>query len=1074
MKLPGRSRGEEIDEQRVDVDRITDDSRSADESRSVEMVPAPAGAFRSSLMLILLLDMTALLCWRFWNHPGPHSVGRLAVMFAVSVPLLAAYALRPTVRRLYKLHRRGRWRSNVSLLVGSTVCVAMLTVSFAVNDSLHESLKSVAGSTLGPVDHLIFAQSAADRTAIQQALVAAGTADDQANRVIKLNAVLDGRLSFIAAPGFASANVPGRNLAVTAIEMDFIEAAQFGKDEMATGIAGLKTPLAGHCVVGEETAKALSLSPGQTLSFESPGGALTLVVDAILPRRGLASLAVNGEPHPRTVFVPPGTLTVAASQQSDLFSGQTEMQNGLRFVIALSNLGGVLEGERLSLQVRDRLQQIFTPSAPVAASPPQTNTQEPLVTESPVQYVAIKHEMLERTRERVRPLVLLVAALCGLAVILGLFLLLQLYGNLSFERALRLANWRTMGVRRLDAMAAYAAEACGFGFVTALLGAGIGSGLAALALRSGVGSGTGSELRGTVRLGSVFSGAAIGFVLALVSIILGAVAVTKGEVVAAFRRPARGTFSGPSKSSALIGALIAGLFFGYRGFADHNQVLMLVCPLILLVVLLRIGHKLGLVPDRVLVSVPFLAVVLGYTLLFPFAYSSGFSRISGSLVASQSVISILAASGIFVSLRHPLVTLVRRFGFSKSLSSESNPISTASPVRDKRAAWLQIVFRNPVTAPLRSLLSIATFASVSLSLVSFLLVSSSLSNYQDARVHSAAGGWGMLVRVTPEGAAQLDRISGLAEVEKSARVATATFLVTTGSTRPEVSAEVASVTADYLVERTAALEARATGLADDAAAFTALINTPGTAVVDRSLAVDESGKTTIKVGSTVFVRNRVTAKVERLTVTGVARSLAGLGTIVVGPVTMDRLVSGGPTDRRLLLSVKEHVTSKQIADLSGGSIETPIDVRTFGELASESGSILAGMASVLRWLLVAAFLFATMALVIMATHSATRSYADLATMRAVGLSTKDARLMALFEAIIHAVEGLILGVVLTLFITARSASLGAIATAVDVPILSIAVVLVLAMALVVGLTYRRHEEKIVESTGTTMSGSFWR
>ena len=88
------------------------------------------------------------------------------------------------------------------------------------------------------------------------------------------------------------------------IGVDFEAAHVFGREPSATGVSGA-TPAPGHAAITTDLARALDVGPGSRIDVYAYGHPRTLIVDRVLPRRGLAGFSLRNEQESRNVLVSP-------------------------------------------------------------------------------------------------------------------------------------------------------------------------------------------------------------------------------------------------------------------------------------------------------------------------------------------------------------------------------------------------------------------------------------------------------------------------------------------------------------------------------------------------------------------------------------------------------------------------------------------------------------------------------------------------------------------------------------------------------------------------------------------------
>src|SRR5439155_1361072 len=119
------------------------------------------------------------------------------------------------------------------------------------------------------------------------------------------------------------------------IGVDFGAARRFGGDPAATGMSG-PTPPIGHAAITTDLARALDVRAGKRVAVFAYGTRTALVVDRILPRRGVAGFSLGADQESRNVLVSPQTF--------DRISAGTGSGAPPSWSIAVSDRGGVENG----------------------------------------------------------------------------------------------------------------------------------------------------------------------------------------------------------------------------------------------------------------------------------------------------------------------------------------------------------------------------------------------------------------------------------------------------------------------------------------------------------------------------------------------------------------------------------------------------------------------------------------------------------------------------------------------------------------------------------------------------------
>jgi FtsX-like permease family len=613
--------------------------------------------FRSTLLIVLGIDLLALLLWRAWSNPGSGGINRLALVIAATIPVAVVAATRPLTRRLVLRSLLRRKTQSLLLAICGLLATTALTASWQLDAGYKASANGAAAATLGPVDELIFTSSAADRARVQQLIT-----DTTATTELTLSTPapngwtrrIDGQLGFVSAPVLLEQGV--NTLRATAIELDVVNASTFGGVPADTGFAGAVALDGKGLLLGADVAQRFAIDRSKPVRLGVGGGSLDVQVGGVLERRGLAALSLSGEAHPLVVFVAPGTLVATATDPSALSYG-----------IAISNKGGVREGLRSSTAVTNGLRDLLL-GKPGSETANATSSVDASV-------VARKQDLFNKANKVNLPLLRLVRLLTMLlsfavgAVLLGSCL------AFSWARQSEVNTLRALGFVRSDLLGFFALEAWILSLLSALFGALLGTLFAWIAFPASSGStGTGfSDLAPKVSRIAGVSGFAAGFSVMVLTITAAFFAASLGSVAHGLRK----RFGAPRdqhrvRSRRHVIAGVVGLapmaMFGLWTLVHGVQSLS---PFLLLVALGSFGVVMfaGLrrvapeFPSRIVVG----GVVGAMALIGPFAWSKVFKRMDTGSVLLQTLLLAFAC-----------VALLSRWGTQATKSAKSPKASSAS------------------------------------------------------------------------------------------------------------------------------------------------------------------------------------------------------------------------------------------------------------------------------------------------------------------------------------------------------------------------------------------------------------
>ena len=433
----------------------------------------------------------------------PELTAPLAVVVATFALVLLAVAVRAPVLRRLALRQVVRRPTEAALVVlGSVLGTAIIVGSLVVGDTLGFSVRQVAYSTLGPVDERVVSTTRQGGEFVST-LLRQGLADHE-----QVDGVLSGVVTQTAAVRVSS----GEEIAeprVLAFDVGFGEAEAFGSAGGPSGLGG-SPPAPGRVVVNAPFARALQLAAGDAVQLYLAGRPQAFVVDRVLPEEGLAGTGFGANQN-RNVFLPEGTLSQDTGAST-------------RWVTWVSNRGGVEEGATLSDEVAAHLRTALG------------DLDRQVAVEKP------KEEVLRSADVTGDTLGALFLMIGSFSIIAGALLLVNVFVMLAEERKGQLGVLRAAGLKRSRLVAAFTLEGAAYAAVAAVLGVGlgvlVGRAVAFVAARifttwSVDGSGLDVTFDATAR--SLVNGALLGLVVALVTVLLTSLRISRFNIIAAIR-----------------------------------------------------------------------------------------------------------------------------------------------------------------------------------------------------------------------------------------------------------------------------------------------------------------------------------------------------------------------------------------------------------------------------------------------------------------------------------------------------------------------------------------------------------
>ncbi len=642
----------------------------------------------------------------------------------VSAPFVVVLAANPVVRRLALRYPRRRLMEATLVVLGSLLGTGIITGSLIVGDTISRSIRAGAYDQLGPVDEVVSVSGLEEGRRLTAAV---GPLDG----IDGADGVLDGMLSFVTAPvALAGERVQAR---AQLIEVDFDEGRRLGDDPSITGLVG-PTPSPGRVVVAQDAPHATRLGAGRPLSNIAVGQEVTLTVDRVLPRTGLAGFwPIDQRQQSYNVFVTPGSLAAVGLADADLPPGIEPP----RSFIAFSNVGGVEDGAALTDEATAVIEEALDDAAAVQP---------------------VKRDLITVADATADSLTQLYITMGMFSVAAGVLLLVNIFVMLAEERRSQLGMLRALGLRRSSLIMAFTAE----GWIYALVAGAVGSVLGVqigrvIAWRADSILSTGDELY-TLDLtfayesSTVAEGFAIGLAISVSAILLTSVWLARLNVIAAIRNlPTRPSRPQRRRRSALGTAVLgAGLVWSLVSFVGGEPYGVATAPMVVAVGIGVLAAREG--RQRATVTAVSAFVLTWGTLFIPaFAWLDIDVGVPIFLVQG---ISMCAAAVALLSVHQSSLGawLGRRFG---------------------RTLPMRIGLAYPIVKRFRTSMTLGMFGIVLLTMVYLSVISVMFRNQIDDMTADLSGGFGVMVTsnptdpVDPEALAATDGVAAVAPLAYS-------------------------------------------------------------------------------------------------------------------------------------------------------------------------------------------------------------------------------------------------------------------------------------------------------------------
>jgi putative ABC transport system permease protein len=743
----------------------------------------------------------------------------LVVVFALSLPFFFVLLFRPLLRRIAWRNARRRPREALLVVMGSMLGTAIMTGSFVVGDTLDASIRARAPRQLGPIDEIVSVVGLEQGEQLRQRF--ATFRSDDVDGVLPMTGVR----AAVATVGEKRRAEPQAQL----LEIDFETGRGFGFQPEATGIDGA-TPGAGDAVIGEDVADELRVGAGDTIEVFGYGQSRRLRVDRVLPQRGVAGFWFGPETSSPNVFVAPGTIAeLAAAAPAGNTAGPPLV------AVAVSNVGGVEGGAFYTTKVTRQLEG--------AIEGLEANI-EP-----------IKEDLLEEARENGASLTELYTSMGMFAVAAGILLLVNIFVMLAEERKSELGMLRAVGLRRSSLVGAFATE----GWFYALLGCAVGTflglglgriitGLATRILSGEAGFVPPTEF--TADPASIQAGVAIGFVIALGTVVVTSIRVSRFNIIQAIRdinEPARRR---PRRRSQAAGALLSllGLAVTTSSFAGKNGAGIIVGPML---VLAGLGSPLARRFPKRAVATALSALIVAWGIVsLPVAVIAD-APIEIFIFVLQGL-TLAAASVVLVSQNQEVIG---RFIGRLARGSLDVRLGLAYPLARR--------FRTGMT--------LGMFAIVLFTLSYITILSHTFQGQLDTFTAELSGGYNAMVESNPTNPIPIEELANEEGVNAVAPLATLPADITRDD-ETEPANWTMTAYDDGLIEG-GPPELRDQGrYSSNEAAWRAVLDDPSLAIVDNFFLSDDPGppQAALDIGDSFEVADPVTGRSRTLTVAAIA------------------------------------------------------------------------------------------------------------------------------------------------------------------------------------------------------------
>lgn len=887
-----------------------------------------------------------------------------------SLPFVYLLLRRPVLRRLAFRNATRRPRETALVLLGSLLGTAIITGSLVVGDTLGQSFRAAVYSHQGPIDELV------ETTGVPLAEVERRVASVQ-------SADIDGVLPFTTAAVSAMtvAEGPGRKAQPNAhlLELDFGRGAAFGNAPDSTGISG-PTPAAGHAVITKDLARDLDVDAGQSIVVSAYGSRLTLVVDRIADRKGIAGFRLSPGSEAPNVLTGPGTIARLGSASVGGAPPHT--------YVAVSNRGGVVDGAELTDTVVAQLR--------------------PALDGLPARIVELKKDTLEFSDEQGAEFTQLFAGIGFFSVLAGILLLVNIFVMLAQERKTELGMLRAVGLRRASLVGTFSLEGWLYALASSALGtiAGLGVGrlivIVAAAIFSQPGDIFSLELRYSATWSSIQGGFSSGFFISLLTVVITSFVIARLNVIRAIRdlpEPPRSRRQATLASVAGAVVMVMGGAVLSGGIANEQPAGVLAGPALVgfgLVLLLR-----RFVPRRPLTSVVS-ALVLVYSVFAFDVFPSAFRDAEIPVFVLLGVI-LTTSAVVLVSVNQESIG-----GFLRRLGGQSMA--------------LRLGLAYPLAKRFRTGMILSMYALVVFTLVFMTTFSYLFEQQLDEFTAKVSGGSDVRVESLPtnpipvDGARSVEGVAGAVAVTN----AFAQF-------KPECDRCVeplefedwpaSTFDRSFLAQGPPTLAKRLPEYADDAAAYEAVLTDP-TAFIPTLFFLQAGGgppTQVVELGDSVEVRNPETGVVRPLRVIAIAESGFGNLMALISPATMTSLFGPRSSPNTLFVAVADGADPDVVADaINGRFVENGADAESFRSIVSSNLGQQRQFFRLIQGYLALGLLVGIAGLGVVMVRAVRERRREIGVLRSLGFESAAVRRAFVAESAFVAFEGIVIGTGLAL------------------------------------------------------------
>lgn len=921
---------------------------------------------------------------------------------AVAAAMALAAWWRPLLWRLAVRNVARRRTDSLLVVAGCMLGTALITGSLAVGDTLEGSLRAQAANRIGPVDVVVrsFVQGTGDAIATTLALDPPSAADG-----VLSGTAVEGTVATLATPDEGDGErvvVPSSRL----LEFDLAEAAAFGGDPGATGVAGGR--LAEDRIgLSDDLAGQLRVAEGDEVEVFAYGRSRRLVVDRVLPSRGLVGLGAEGAGSAHTAFVAADTIRQLAFVP--------ELPTNARapeYLTLLSAEGGVMEGAERSDALEDQVRAALSDFPGHDIAP-------------------VKAELLDTAAEDAASYAELFVSLAAFAVLGGVALLVNVLVMLAEERRRELGVLRAVGMSRSALVTCCVLEGALYAAAAAAAGTVVGIGVARLIVAlggevlSGIRLGGGVELNFGVQSDTLAVGFLAGLLVSLAVVLATSVATSRLPVIAAIRGEDRRRSVSAKAWSANPGGVSAkawsangggvspqrgGMMLGLGGCAlvvsagavgsvaagDQRSALLLPClavPLLTVLVLRLRGRSSGGI-RRTVRTLAALAAMAWAVAAFPLLR---LDDTDVALFVVQGLVLTLAGVGLAVDHAPLAAGGLRRVGGRAGLV-------------------LRLATASPGVHHLRTGATLLAYALVVFTLVLSSVISSFFSSQVDQLVVDEGAGFDLLVTTDSSSPVTADTLAAFSQSEAVASLAwtVADFRVLHDSAQREPFRDWALSGFDdaFLALGPPPLESWDTDVyPDEAAVWEAVRDDPRLAIADIAFLQRGGGppEENVAVGETLAVREPGSdTEVERRVV-AISSAGAAFSGVMVSRASLEAVAATEAANRHYVALPEGRDVGAAARDLERSFLVNGLEAQSFTALVDQALAGQEAFFDLIEGYLALGLLVGIAGLGVVAARTVREQRRPTAILRSLGVSPATVRAAVVVQAGLLALVGMLLG-----------------------------------------------------------------